>query len=216
LPAKLRLVRYTNTRLQERRALARRGLHNRPGAVRIERCSATSETTTETGRRQPAVVRESRRQQRAFLAERGCSSTTGGLRPPLLVVLRCGHLPAKLRLVRYTNTRLQERRASARRGSVTGRASRTKRITFGERRPPNQERRASARRGSVTGRASRTKRIMFGERRPPNQERRPSARRGVQNRPGAVRIERCSATSETTTETGRRQPAVVRESRRQH
>jgi hypothetical protein len=50
--------------------------------------------------------------------------TTGGLRPPLLVVLRCGHLPVKLRLVRYTNSRLQERRASARRGLVTGRACR--------------------------------------------------------------------------------------------
>jgi hypothetical protein len=42
---------------------------------------------------------------RAFVAERGCSHATGGLRPPLLVVLRCGHLPAKLRLVRYTNAR---------------------------------------------------------------------------------------------------------------
>jgi hypothetical protein len=34
------------------------------------------------------------------------------------------------------------------------------------------------------------------------QERRPSARRGVRNRPRAVRIERCSATSKTTTESG--------------
>jgi hypothetical protein len=70
-----------------------------------------------SGGREPAVVRESRRQHRTFLVERGCSHATGGLRPPLLVVLRYGHLPAKLRLVRYTNARLQERRASARRGS---------------------------------------------------------------------------------------------------
>jgi hypothetical protein len=56
---------------------------------------------------------------RAFVAERGCSHATGGLRPPLLVVLRYGHLPTKLRLVRYTNARSQERRASARRGSGT-------------------------------------------------------------------------------------------------
>jgi hypothetical protein len=56
---------------------------------------------------------------RAFVAERGCSHATGGLRPPLLVVLRYGHLPTKLRLVRYTNARLQERRASVHRGSVT-------------------------------------------------------------------------------------------------
>jgi hypothetical protein len=84
---------------------------------------------------------------RAFLAERGCSHATGGLRPPLLVVLRCGHSPAKLRLVQYTNARLQERRASARRGSVSVRACRAKRTIFGERRPPNQELRPSARRG---------------------------------------------------------------------
>jgi hypothetical protein len=67
---------------------------------------------------------------------------------------------------------------------------------------PHHEPSSSARRGSVTGRACRTRRIMFGEHRPPNQERRPSARRGVQNQPRAVRIERCSATSETTTKTG--------------
>jgi hypothetical protein len=73
--------------------------------------------------RQPAVVRESHPQHRAFVAERGCSHATEGLRPPLLVVLRCGHSPAKLRLVRYTNARLQERRASARRGSVTAPAT---------------------------------------------------------------------------------------------
>jgi hypothetical protein len=40
----------------------------------------------------------------------------GACAPPLFVVLRCGHLPVKLRLVRYTNARLQERRPSARRG----------------------------------------------------------------------------------------------------
>jgi hypothetical protein len=34
--------------LQERRALARRGVQNRPRPVRIERCSATSETTRKT------------------------------------------------------------------------------------------------------------------------------------------------------------------------
>jgi hypothetical protein len=39
------------------------------------------------------------------------------LTPPLLVVQRCGHSPAKLRLVRYTNARLQERRVLARRGT---------------------------------------------------------------------------------------------------
>jgi hypothetical protein len=42
---------------QERRASARRGTQNRPRAVRIERCSATSETTIKTGGREPAVVR---------------------------------------------------------------------------------------------------------------------------------------------------------------
>jgi hypothetical protein len=54
-------------------------------------------------------------------AERGCDHTTGGLRPPLLVVLQYGHSPAKLRLVRCTNARLQERRASARRGAGNNR-----------------------------------------------------------------------------------------------
>jgi hypothetical protein len=58
----------------------------------------------------------------------------GAYAPPLLVVLRCGHLPVKLRLVRYTNARLQERRPSARRGSATAPAMaiRFRRvITFG-------------------------------------------------------------------------------------
>jgi hypothetical protein len=64
----------------------------------------------------------------------------GAYAPPL-VVQRCGHLPTKLRLVRYTNARLQERRASARRGSVTHRACRVQRTMFGEHRLPNQERR---------------------------------------------------------------------------
>jgi hypothetical protein len=73
-------------------------------------------TFYKSGGCQPAVVRESRRQHRTFLVERGCSHATWGLRPPVLVVLRCGRLPAKLRLVRYTNARLQERRPSARRG----------------------------------------------------------------------------------------------------
>jgi hypothetical protein len=70
-----------------------------------------------SGEHQPAVVRESHRQHRTLLAERGCSHTTGGLRPPLLVVLQYGHSPTKLRLVRCTTARLQERRASARRGN---------------------------------------------------------------------------------------------------
>jgi hypothetical protein len=43
---------------------------------------------------------------------------------------------------------------------------------------------------------------MFGDWRIHNQERRAWARRGVLNRPRAVRIERCSATCETTTKTG--------------
>jgi hypothetical protein len=67
-------------------------------------------TSAGAANRQPAVVRESHRQHRAFLVERGCSHASVGLRPPLLVVLRCGHSPAKLRLVRHTNARLQERR----------------------------------------------------------------------------------------------------------
>jgi hypothetical protein len=45
---------------------------------------------------------------------------TGGLRPPLLEWFYSARsLPAKLRLVRCTNARLQERRASARRGNET-------------------------------------------------------------------------------------------------
>jgi hypothetical protein len=44
----------------------------------------------------------------------------------------------------------QERRPSARRGSVTGRACRAQRTMFGEHRLPNQERWSSARRGSET------------------------------------------------------------------
>jgi hypothetical protein len=72
-----------------------------------------------SGGRQPAVVRVSHRQHRTLLAKRGCWHTTGGLRPPLLVLLQCGHSPTKLRPVRSTTARLQERRASARRGNET-------------------------------------------------------------------------------------------------
>jgi hypothetical protein len=43
----------------------------------------------------------------------------GAYAPPLLVLLQCGDFPAKLRLVRCTNARLQERRVSARRGNET-------------------------------------------------------------------------------------------------
>jgi len=71
---------------------------------------------------------------------------TGGLRPPLLVLLQCGDFPAKLRLVRCTNAGLQERRASARRGNgiepwMASRNSPAHGRT-------QQERRVSARRGT--------------------------------------------------------------------
>jgi hypothetical protein len=80
LPAKLRLVRYTNARLQERRPSARRGSGIAPAALSVS-CRT-----------------------RMFACH-------GELTPPLLAILRYGHLPTKLRLVQYTNARLQERRA---------------------------------------------------------------------------------------------------------
>jgi hypothetical protein len=57
-----------------------------------------------------------------FLLNEGVRIPRGAYAPPFLVVLRCGHLPVKLRLVRYTNARLQEGRAPARRSSVTQRS----------------------------------------------------------------------------------------------
>jgi hypothetical protein len=64
---------------------------------------------------QPAVVRESHRQGRACLADRGCSHATGGLRPPLLAGVQ--RLSAgRMMILRCTNARSQERRVLARRG----------------------------------------------------------------------------------------------------
>jgi hypothetical protein len=103
---------------QHRAFLVERGCSHATGSLRPRSCVGVrmsageiaifamhKRTSAGAANRQPAVIRESRRQHRAFLAEGGCSHATGGLRPPLLVVLRCGHLPAKLRLVRYTNAR---------------------------------------------------------------------------------------------------------------
>jgi hypothetical protein len=55
---------------QERRASARRGTSYDHCAVRIEGCSANVEPTTDSGGRQPAVVRVTHRQRRACLSER--------------------------------------------------------------------------------------------------------------------------------------------------
>jgi hypothetical protein len=56
------------------------------------------------------VVRESHRQHRTLLAERGCSHTTGGLRPPLLVA--CADVIADIRFA-PTSTLLFPRGAYA-------------------------------------------------------------------------------------------------------
>jgi hypothetical protein len=67
-------------------------------------------------------------------------TTTAGLRQPLLVH-EAG--PLKNNDIRGAKAHVfQERRASARRGSVSVRACRAQRTMFGEHRLPNQERRA--------------------------------------------------------------------------
>jgi hypothetical protein len=117
--------------------------------MHTEPCSPTNDYRTKSGGREPAVVRESHRQRRACLAERGCLHATGGLRPPLL----CCHrecLPTKKRFLRWTNACSQERRALARRGSVNRTLPRENRTLCSGYRTPIQERRALARRGSMT------------------------------------------------------------------
>jgi hypothetical protein len=77
------------------------------------------------------------------IAERTCYErlvSHGGLTPPALVLVY-GRLPAEQRLLRCTNARQQERRASARRGSVTRTLSREHHTLFSSDRIHNQERR---------------------------------------------------------------------------
>jgi hypothetical protein len=130
---------------------------------------------------------------------------TGGLRPPLLVVLQCGDFPAKLRLVRCTNAHFQERRASARRGTAIAPA--TARLL------PDVD--APMPRGAYAPRSWR----CYNDRQPEErqflrcthsrlQERRASARRGTGNNCRAVRIEHRPATGDTAIKSGARQPAV--------
>jgi hypothetical protein len=101
----------------------------------------------------------------------------GGLTPPAPVSVY-GRLPAEQRLLRCTNARAQERRASARRGAVIRSLCRERRMLFSEERTHDQERRASARRGSVMRMLSREHHTLFSSDRIHNQERRASARRG--------------------------------------
>jgi hypothetical protein len=97
-------------------------------------------------------------------------TTTAGSRQPLLVHEAS---PLKNNDIRGAQTHvLQERRPSARPGSVTGRACRADRTMFGERRAPHQERRASARRGLRMRTLFGESRVMFEGWRIHNQERR--------------------------------------------
>jgi hypothetical protein len=165
---------YTHS--QERRASARRGsvthLHWPAYFAEPERCRRTA------GLRQPLLVHDvhpaekhrhlrcgnERLQGRRPSARRGsriASATAsvscrtwmlachGGLTSPALV-LPCECLPTKKRFLRWTNACSQERRASARRGSVNRTLPRKNRTLCSGYRTPIQERRASARRGSVT------------------------------------------------------------------
>jgi hypothetical protein len=70
--------------LQERRALA--PVVRRPFALvgHSEQSSGNTDCRIKMADRQPAVVRESHPQHRAFVTERECSHATGGLRPPAL------------------------------------------------------------------------------------------------------------------------------------
>jgi hypothetical protein len=70
LPAKLRPVRYTNARLQERRASPRCACSTVYAIESPNHRQSRTHATPKSGGRQPAVVRESHRQRRACLSER--------------------------------------------------------------------------------------------------------------------------------------------------
>jgi hypothetical protein len=76
---------------------------------------------------------------------RPSSEPTGGLRPPLLV--HGVRSASKWRFLRCTNAHSQERRASARRGTVNRTPCRRNHALCSDYATQNQERRASARRG---------------------------------------------------------------------
>ncbi len=127
---------------QERRASARRG-SVRGRACRAERIMFSDHRPPNQEPRSvsPPWYGNRTGSTERFLSNEDGHMPRGAYAPPLLVVLRYGHLPTKLRLVRYTNARLQQRRPSARRGSVTLRAHRAEGAIFGQRRPPHQDRR---------------------------------------------------------------------------
>jgi hypothetical protein len=95
---------HTHTH-EERRASARRGNGVEPWMV--NRNSPTGSRTQQEWRASARRANETHLQWRAFFPERVRSRSTGGLRPPLLVVLQSGHLSAKLQLVRCTNARFR-------------------------------------------------------------------------------------------------------------
>jgi hypothetical protein len=74
------------------------------------------------------------------------STSHGGLTPPALT-LQCERLPVKKRFWRCANAHSQERRASARRGSVNRTPCRGNHALCSDHATQEQERRASARRG---------------------------------------------------------------------
>jgi hypothetical protein len=115
--------------------------------------SAPSKPTASSNQERRASARrgnETRLQWREFFPERVRSRTTGGLRPPLLAVLRCEHLPTKLRLVRYTNARFRRAAGVSPPWCNVPTMCRENRRLSGDWRSEQQERRVSARRGNET------------------------------------------------------------------
>jgi hypothetical protein len=157
-PRKWRFLRYANAR-------STRSGGREPAVVRSydrcvgrsECCSATSEYTTRSGVCQPAVVGETHLPVRfrkvagdrhRCAHERRCSrgsEPTGADAPRFW--LHGVRSPMKWRFLRCTNARSQERRSSARRGSVMRTLSRDDRTLFSGDRIHNKERRVLARRG---------------------------------------------------------------------
>jgi hypothetical protein len=134
---------------QERRLSARRGSVNR--TLPRENRTLCSGYRTPIQERRASVRRGSG--IAPAMASVSCRTWMlachGGLTPPALL-LPCECLPTKKRFLRWTNACLQERRLSARRGSVNRTLPRENRTLCSGYRTPIQERRALARRGSVT------------------------------------------------------------------
>jgi len=159
LRAKKRFLRCANAHSQERRALARRGSvthlqrrfveatgrRNRRVAVSLLQSRLANHGWLTPAA--PPCMPECRRKDASSIHQHA-SSTTAGLRQPLLV-----HVVPSLQHARFATCRRacnQERRASARRGSVNRTSCGQNRVMLGDWPTQNQQRRTSARRGSVT------------------------------------------------------------------